>query len=585
MTRHRQNRRQTSRPRDEGRPAPPQPAVGDVVSGIVFDANLRGIALSVGDAIGVVPFEELPLSYGETPDDRYAMGDTVEAVVGGQDEDGILVLSVRRNLPTNIETLESCRIGDVTIGTVCDVATEGIGVLVGELFEWIHAHELPLTRGQTPYHRYTVGDYVEALVWMIEQDYRQLRLSIRRNTHDYLNALSTYNVGDLVPARVLAVAPEGILLDVNGVIGQCHVPELTLSGNQVPSDRYAVGDTVEAFIWQIGPDERVLYLSVRRNVPGYVEALNALSVGLVVSATVTGFEGSGGLWLDVGGVVGGISLWELSFADAESTQSRYVGGDTVDDLFVWQVDHNQRSLGLSIRRNMPGYVEALNTHSIGDIVSGIVINVIDDALILDISGVIGSVGPQELLLAYGESAQDRYTIGDTVLDLLVSQVDRHARDLYVSVRRNAPGYVEALNAHSVGDVVSATIAAFEGRRIWLDVDGVIGDMSPWDLPLFGAESAQNHYAVGDTILDLFVWHVNRDDRALGLSARHSLSGYAKALNAYSVGDIVSATVVELRNDGGLWLEVGGVNRERGTTGVVPRRQRVRPRPLCRRRYR
>lgn len=357
---------------------------------------------------------------------------------------------------------------------------------------------------------------------------------------------------------VLAVEPEGLLLDVNGVIGQCHVPELTLSGDQVPSDRYAVGDTVEAFIWQIGPDERVLYLSVRRNAPGYVDALNALSVGFVVSATVTGFEGSGGLWLDIGGVVGGISLWELSFADAESTQSRYTVGDTVDDLFVWQVDHNQRSLGLSIRRNMPSYVDALNTHSVGDIVSGIVINVIDDALALDVSGVIGSVGPHELFLAYGESAQDRYAVGDTVHDLLVWQVDHDVRDLDLSVRRNAPSYVEALNTYSVGDVVSATIAAFEGRRIWLDVDGVIGDMSPWDLPLFGTESAQNHYAVGDTILDLFVWQVNRDDRALGLSARHSLPGYVKALNAYSVGDIVSATVVEFQGDGGLWLDAGGV---------------------------
>ena len=307
-------------------------------------------------------------------------------------------------------------------------------------------------------------------------------------------------------------------------------------------------------------------LSVRRNKPGYVEALDAHDIGDVVSATVTGFQSDGGLWLDVDGVIGAVIPNELP-PDDESTLDYYAVGDIVPDLFICQVDLDDRYITLSVRRSMPSYVEMLNIHSVGDIVSATITDFQSNGgLWLDVGGVIGSVLPRELPLASDESAQDCYAVGDTLRDLFIQRVNLDDRYLEISVRRNMPGYVETLNAHSVGDIVSATVSATvtasEGHELWLDVGNVIGGVPPWELPLADNESAQDHYAVGDTIHDLFVWQVHHADRSLALSVQRNKTSYVEALNAHSVGDIVSATVSGfLSSDGfnsGLLLDVGGV---------------------------
>ena len=397
-----------------------------------------------------------------------------------------------------------------------------------------------------------------------------------------------YTVGDVVSGVITALADDGGLwLDVDGVIGHAtpdrfdpvdgksarnHYAdgvigyvtpdELDLVDGESTRDRYPVGDTAhDLFVLWVGREERILALSVRRNAPGYVEALSAHSAGDVVSATVTAFGfGDRGLWLDIGGVIGYVLPREMLLADGKSAQDRYAVGDIVHNLFIWQIDHNERDLSLSIQRNAPGYMEALNSYGVGDIVSATVTGFQDNGgLWLDVDGVIGGVAPWELPLTDDESAHDRYAVGDTVDDLFVWQVNRDTRRLSLSVRRNVPGYVEALNVHRVGDVVSATITGFQGNGgLWLDVGGVIGVVAPKDLPLVVGGSVQDHYAVGDTVDDLFIWQVDHDDRTLDFSARRNAPGYVEALNTYRVGDVVSATVIVLASDGGLWLDVDGV---------------------------
>ena len=533
-------------------------SVGEVVSATVTAFGGRGLWLDVGGAVGWVGPQELSLADGETAQDRYTVGDTVHDLFVWQvnRDTRDLHLSVRRNAPGYVETLNAHSVGEVVSATV--TAFQGNGGLwldVDGVIGSVGPGELSLADGETAQDHYTVGDTVHDLfVWQIN-DNRSLALSVRRNAPGYVEALNAHKVGEVVSATITDFQGNGGLwLDVGGVIGSVGPQELALADGESAQDRYAVGDTVDdLFVWQID-DNRSLALSVRRNAPGYVEALNAHSVGEVVSATITDFQGNGGLWLDVGGVIGSVGPQELALADGESAQDRYAVGDTVDDLFVWQIDDN-RSLALSVRRNAPGYVEALNAHSVGEVVSATVTAFGGRGLWLDVGGAVGWVGPQELFLADGEIAQDHYTVGDTVHDLFVWQINDN-RSLALSVRRNAPGYVEALNAHKVGEVVSATITDFQGNGgLWLDVGGVIGSVGPQELALADGESAQDRYAVGDTVHDLFVWQIN-DNRSLALSVRRNAPGYVEALNAHSVGEVVSATVTAFGGRG-LWLDVGG----------------------------
>ena len=288
-------------------------------------------------------------------------------------------------------------------------------------------------------------------------------------------------------------------------------------------------------------------------------------VGDVVSATVTDFRDDGGLSLDVDGLVGIVPLGELNLADSESAQDRYAIGETIEDLFVWGSDHEFRLLALSTKRNAPGYVDALQRHTVGDVVEATVTDFQDNGgITLDVDGLVGGVPPWELSLAGGESAQERYTIGERIDGLFVWQVnsdevDRDARVLFLSAKRDGPGYVEALQWRTVGDIVSATIIGFQSNGgLWLDVNGLVGGIPPREITLADGDSAQEHYAIGETIEDLLVWQVHHETRHLDLSAKRNEPGYVEALQRRTVGDIVSATIIGFQSNGGLWLDVNGL---------------------------
>ena len=464
---------------------------------------------------------------------------------------------------TDVDALAAHSVGQVVSGVVTGFAGDGgLWLNVDGVFGGVGPDELLLADGEPAQDRYPIGDTIQDLfVWQINHDVRVLLLSVRRNTPSYVEALADHNAGEVVSGVVTGFPGNGGLwLDVDGVFGGVGPDELPLADGEPAQDRYPIGDTIhDLFVWQVNHDTRDLSLSVRHNAPGYVEALAAHSVGKVVSGVVTGFPSNGGLWLNVDSVVGVVPPRELSLADGQSAQDHYPIGDTIHDMFIRQVDHEQRVLVLSVRRNAPSYLEALAARSVGEVVSGVVTRFADDgSLWLDVDGVVGVVPPRNLPLADGQSAQDRYAVGDIVHDLFVWQVNHDVRVLVLSVRRNAPGYVEALAAHSVGEVVSGVVTQSNKWDIWLDVDGVIGNIWSDELALADGESAQDRYAVGDTISDLVVWQVDHDQRRLCLSARRNTPAYVAALAARSIGEAVSGVVTGFAGNGGLWLDVDDV---------------------------
>ncbi len=534
------------------------------VQAMVVNTYDVGVELDIGGVRGNALHGELPLQPGESPHQRYEPGETIESVLVWwvNQEARDLFLSVKRGAPGYPEALQRRAVGDVVSGTITGVSDGGWLLLdVDGLVGGIAPDELILTDEESARERYAVGDTVEGLfVWGVNQEARDLFLSVKRGAPGYLEALQRRAVGDVVSGTITGVSDGGwLLLDVDGLVGGIAPDELILTDEESARERYAVGDTVEGlFVWGVDHEARRLSLSVKRGAPDYVEALNAHSAGEVVSATITDFQSNGGLWLDVDGVIGSVAPDELVLAGGESARERYAVGETIDGLFVWQVDHDDRHLSLSVKRNAPGYVEALQRRAVGEIVSGTVTAFWGNGgLWLDVDGLVGAVGPQELGLAEGESARERYAVGETIDGLFVWQVDHEHHDLALSVKRNTPGYAEALQRHAVGDVVSATVTDFQPNGgLWLDVDGLVGSVLPRELVLADGESARERYAVGETIDDLFVWQVDHEDRGIALSVKRNAPGYLEALGAIARGNEVSGTVTGVTS-GGLWLDIDG----------------------------
>lgn len=362
-----------------------------------------------------------------------------------------------------------------------------------------------------------------------------------------------------VTGTVVEVKRECIWIEIEDTQAKLYASELMLDIGEVPADRYTPGDHFEAFVFQMEPDPEsgAPQFSVRRAAP-YLDTLNRLKVGVVIRKATVVNTYDLGIEMDVDGVRGNALFWEIPLAHGEAPRDRYQPGDIINDLLVDEIDHRTRGLYVSVKRNTPSYAEMLNALSVGDVVTATITAFGGQGLWLNVGGLIGWMGPQEVSRADSESTRDRYSVGDTVSDLFVWKIDHATRSLSLSARRNTPDYVEALEPLSAGEVVSATVTGFQGNGgLWLNVGGVIGGVAPRDLGLTDSEVTQDRYTVGDTVTDLYVWQVNRDRRDLSVSVYRNAPGYVKALADVSVGDILDGIVAEA-NEWGVWLHISGV---------------------------
>lgn len=533
--------------------------VGDIVSGTVTDIDDSGwLWLDVDGLVGSVRPDELDFKKGESARNHYAAGQPIEGlfVLWVDHTARELSLSLKRNAPSYVEALNAHRVGDIAAGIVTGMGDDWLWLDVDGLVGFVGPRELDQTDGKSARERYAVGETIEDLfVWSIDHEGRVLGLSVKRGTPGYVEALEQRAVGDVISATVTVLTGDGgLFLDVGGLVGAVGPRELVLDDGQSARERYAVGETIDGlFVWQIDHENR-LALSVKRNAPGYLEALQQRAVGDVVSATVTAFWGNGrGLWLEVDGVVGALGPQELGLAEDESARERYVVGETIEGLFVRRVNHETRALDLSNKR------DAFDEHSVGNITSGVVTYVYDDGgLLLNIDGLTGWMGSPELPLTDKATAQERYAVNKSIDGLFVWQVDHEARELHLSAKRGAPGYAEALQQSAIGDVVSGTITGIGDNWLWLDVDGLVGVVGPQELGLDDGKSVRERYAIGDPVENLFVQWANHEARELSLSLKRGTHGYVELLDTHGFGDIVSGVVTYVYGDGSLQLNVDGL---------------------------
>ena len=510
--------------------------VGDIVSGTVTSVDSPGILVDVDGVTGVILDSDLPLADGRAPADLYSQGEHladlfVWGIAHGQHA---LALSVRRNTPGYADALDSHSVGDIVSGTITDVSSDGIWVNVNGVIGLIRAGELLLADGQVPSDLYSAGNHMAGLFLGQINDDRSLALSVRRNSPGYTDTLASHSVGDIVSGTILEVLSVGILVIVNGVIGQINASELLLADGQVPSDLYSAGEHMaDLFLWQIN-DSRSLALSVRRNSPGYADALASYSVGNIVSGTITSVH-STGIQVDVNGVIGFVNTFELPLAEGQIPSDLYSAGEHMADLFLWQINDN-RSLALSVRRNTPSYADALDNHSVGDIVSGTITNVSSGGIWVNVNGIIGWIFADELPLADGQTPAYLYAIGDHLPDLFIWQIDREARDFLLS---NRPRHDED-GPHIQGQQIKAVVRGDRSGGINVLVANTKIFIPNHELDC--SPEQQLHFE-RNTKIDVVVLEVGNDGLANRLSHRRTLDTWVDQTNYLITGGLVSNAVV------------------------------------------
>ena len=554
----------------------PAPKVGDIVTGTVASVEEDRVRLDVGGVVGVVEAGELPLAGEESPADRYAVGDSVEAfVISLNRKQGSARLSVRRAAPGYVDKLAARELGEIVEGVITRVEEDGIWLDVDGAISRMKPYELPLTSDETLADRYGKGDLVNAFVWEINLDSRHLGCSILRTMDGFVDALNTLNAGDTALAVVISVQSDRLAVDLNSVFNWISEDELPLAAREVPADRYSVGDTVKVLVTGVSDilTDVPLRCSVRRAADDYAVALQALSFDDKVEGIVMSID-SNGIIVDINSIRCAIPEDELPLLAREAPADHYSVGDTVTAL-VRDVDDNildysiaegfpldHFPLDCSIRRATGEYQMARDALVIGDILDGIILQISEEYLIVDVSNMRFEVKAWETPSPDGELLANQYSIGE-IIQIRATGYDYATRSpdgLRGSIRRaSEPDPIESFETDQRIEGTVTALMKHNGSvdGIYLEANNLIGYIESESIPLFANEPVDNRYSKGDS-MPAIIKSVYRNSISKHFIATPMvLYALAKPFTSHwKMANIIEGAVVSVR-ERGVDLDVDG----------------------------
>lgn len=242
----------------------------------VVDANRGGLLVRVGQVTGFLPVSQLNSEHYPRVDGgdktrileklRSLVNQTLKVkVLDVAEHDNKLIVSEKAaGDEKQKELLSKYKVGDTVEGTVSGVVDFGAFIQFdGGTEGLVHISELAWQRIDHPKDVIQPGQAVQAKI--IGLDNGKISLSIKALQQDpWVKAAERYQVGQVVPGKVLKVNPFGLFVELDTEIhGLAHISQLSTSTIRNITEFAKPGDTLDFKIISIDPQNHRLGLSIR----------------------------------------------------------------------------------------------------------------------------------------------------------------------------------------------------------------------------------------------------------------------------------------------------------------------------------
>lgn len=150
-------------------------------------------------------------------------------------------------------------------GTVKSLTSYGAFVDIGGVDGMVHVSELSWNRIKNPSEVVKPGDEIEVYVIGFDPDKKKISLGYKTaDTNPWALFMSQYNVGDVVPVKVVKLMTFGAFAEIiPGVDGLIHISQIADRRIGKPEDVLSEGQEVDAKIIDIDAENKRISLSIR----------------------------------------------------------------------------------------------------------------------------------------------------------------------------------------------------------------------------------------------------------------------------------------------------------------------------------
>jgi len=339
---------------------------------------------------------------------------------------------------------------------------------------------------------------------------------------DYESTFPTINEGEVVHGTVVRVDKDEVLVDIGykseGVI---PVAELSIRRSVNPADEVNLGDEIDALVLTKEDAEGRLILSKKRarfelawkSIEGAAESGEPVT-GRVIEVV------KGGLILDLG--VRG--FLPASLVDIRRVQDLDEFLGTELRCKVIELNRSRNNVVLSRRAVLEderkemrqAILDRLNP---GDVVPGVISNIVDFGAFVDLDGMDGLIHISELSWSHVNHPSEVLEIGQEV-EVKVLDIDRDRQRISLGLKQTqSDPWQQVLDSYSVNDVVQGKVTKVVTFGAFVEIlPGVEGLVHISELAAHHVENPREVVSQGD-VVSVKIIEMDAERRRLSLSLK------------------------------------------------------------------
>ncbi len=438
---------------------------GETIKGRVIDRIKGGLTVDIGiraflpgSLVDIRPIKHLESLRGEELEFK---------VISMDKRRNNVVLSRKAILEREFkakkaETLEKLREGIRMDGVVKNITDYGVFIDLGGIDGLLHITDISWGRVNHPSEHFGVGDETQVVILKFDPETERVSLGYKQRTEDpWVLVDKKYPLGSRVRGRVVSLVEYGAFVELEeGVEGLVHVSEMSWTKKVVnPSKILTPGDQVEAIVSELDLGQRRISLSLRqadRN--PWEELLVSHPVGSVVEGKVRNLTEFGAFVQITEEIDGLVHVSDMSWTKRVKHPSEVLNRGDELTARITNIDVENQRVSLSIKEFLPNeWSTFAQTHKVGDVVSGPVVNVTDFGIFVDIyDGLEGLAHVSEIDLE--GSLEDAFPVGSFVNArvLRIEEEDKKVGLTMRGVEQPSPEEIEELAKQAEGKGAAAT---------------------------------------------------------------------------------------------------------------------------------
>lgn len=244
---------------------------GQIINGIVKNITNYGVFIDIGGVDGLLHITDMTWGRVAHPSEMVRIGDNIAVKVLSFDKNNEKISLGLKQLQANPwdQISSDVAVGNKVKGKISSITDYGLFIEVApEVEGLVHISEISWTDRITDLNRlYKVGQEIEVLVVSLDKENRRMSLSVKQLGKNPWEAVNEqFKPGQTLNGKISNITDFGIFVQLlPGIDGLVHISDLSWTEHiEHPSDRYKLGQEVEAVVLGIDKDNKKISLGIKQ---------------------------------------------------------------------------------------------------------------------------------------------------------------------------------------------------------------------------------------------------------------------------------------------------------------------------------